>query len=553
MPRLHLRTSGHSSAGDAQRPNDDAWIVRELNDGTLLAAVADGVGSARGGGEAARRALEMLGDYFGARPSAWTPRRALLAFVRQINRQLYQESAARFETPELVTTLSGIVVAGSRVYGVSVGDSPVWHLRHGTLSLLTQAHTSAEPGEEHVLTQAVGLAEDLIAHVFELELEVGDQLLLCTDGVSQPLEREGLLRQLERAAAARSIVTAAREATAPEEVPDDSTAVLLEVIGRDDDVVIGQTLQVVSELAPGDVFPDGKLVRPLDATARVWLAETPAGSHVLLKFPPPEAAQDEARAEGFLREAWQAARLDAPEFVRSRVPSDPALRYYIQDYINAPTLTDVLRERQTLPVEAVIALGEFLTRAAQSLAARDLAHGDLKPDNLLVIREDPSWEFRLIDFGSAAELFSVTSRAGTPSYLAPERFQGAALSERTEIFTIGVILYQCLTGRLPFGEIERFQSPRFAAAPKPAAALNSATPAWLDCVLQRMLVVSPAERYAHYSEVAHDLRNPQAVRPFHRAGAPLLERNPLLFYKVLCLVLLGLNILQLLWRPLSRG
>lgn len=552
MPRLHLRTSGHSAAGEAPRPNDDAWIIREFNDGSLLVAVADGVGSARGGGEAARRALEMLGDYFGARPSAWTPRRALLAFVRQINRQLFQESAARFENPELVTTLSGVVVAGSRVYGVSIGDSPVWHLRHGSLSLLTQAHTSPAPGEEHVLTQAVGLAEDLVPHVFELELDVGDQLLLCTDGVSQPLGRDGLLRQLERTAAARSIVTAARDATDPEDVPDDATAVVLEVIGRDDTAVVGQTLHVVEHLSAGDEFPDGRLQRPLDAAARVWLAETSSGSHVLLKFPPPEAAHDETRAEGFLREAWQAARLDAPEFVRSRVPSDPTLRYYIQDYIDAPTLTEVLRERTTLPVEGAIALGEFLTRAAQSLAARDLAHGDLKPDNLLVLGAGPAWDFRLIDFGSAAELFAVTSRAGTPSYLAPERFQGAALSERTEIFTIGVIIYQCLTGRLPFGEIERFQSPRFATAPKSATALNSATPAWLDCILQRMLAASPAERYAHYSEVAHDLRNPQAVRPFHPAGAPLLERNPLLFYKVLCLILLGLNVLQLIWHARHR-
>jgi serine/threonine protein phosphatase PrpC len=548
MNRLQLRVSGHSFAAEGiAADNADAWLSRQLPGGGWLLAVADGVGAARAGREAAQRTVEMLGDYFGARPAAWSPRRALLAFVHQINRQLHQEGSVRFEGPELLTTLTAIVIDGSRAYGLSAGDSNAWLLRAGQLRLLTQPHTSDQPGQEHVLTRAIGLAETLEPQLFETELEVGDQLLLSTDGVSGPLNPPALAALLNRTAAARSIVSAARDAWPDGVTPDDATAVVIEVVGREDAVVAGQSLQVVERLAAGDSYPDGRLERPLDQDERVWLARAVDGNPVLLKFPPLEAAREELRAEGFLREAWQAARLNAPEFVSSRVPADPILRYYVQEYIAAPTLAGLL-QCGPLPVEGVLALGRFLLRAGQYLAGLDLAHGDLKPDNLLVTEQGSTWSFRLVDLGSAASLFSVTSRAGTASYLAPERFHGAALSERTELFSIGVILYQCLTGMLPFGEIERFQSPRFSLNLKGPASLNPATPAWLDSVVRRLLAVSPEDRYAHYSEAAHDFDHPRQVRPFHQGDAPWLERNPLLVYQILCGVLLLLNVIQFFWR-----
>ena len=114
MPRLHLRTTTHSAPGHANRVNEDAVLFRAYRDDTALAVVADGVGSARAGGEASRRAVEMLADCFSARTAAWSPRRALSEFVSRINRQLLRESQARYEQAELVTTLSVVGVAGSR-------------------------------------------------------------------------------------------------------------------------------------------------------------------------------------------------------------------------------------------------------------------------------------------------------------------------------------------------------------------------------------------------------------------------------------------------------
>jgi serine/threonine protein phosphatase PrpC len=565
MPRLHLRSTVHSAPGHQQRANEDAALFRVYRDDTVLAVVADGVGSARAGGEAARRAVEMLADCFAARTPAWSPRRALAEFTSRINRQLLRESQARYDQPELVTTLAAVVISGSRAYLACLGDSPVYLYRSGRLTLTSELHLSTLPGQEGALTQALGLAAESSPFFHELDLAPGDTLLLCTDGVAVPLGEERIAQLLARSAAARAIVSTAHDPDLPANLersrPDDATALVLEVTGRDDSASPGQTLEIVPALNAGDSFPDGTLVRPLDDSRRVWLASPSASTEarVVLKFPPADAANDEARCDGFLREAWQAARLDFPGFVRARVPTTPVLRYYVQDYIDAPTLRTVLREG-TLPVERVLELGAFLARAAQHLSRLDLAHGDIKPENILVLRADSPagavkpapWDFRLIDLGIAAELYSVAPRAGTASYLAPERFSSAPLSERTEIYAIGATLYECLAGRLPQGEIERFQTPTFSGPPKPPSQHNPAVPGWLDSVLLRCLAPLPEERYALYSEFAHDLVNPLEVKPFHPAGASLLERDPLSFWKVLCALLGLLNLIQLWLRMGQR-
>jgi serine/threonine protein kinase len=190
-----------------------------------------------------------------------------------------------------------------------------------------------------------------------------------------------------------------------------------------------------------------------------------------------------------------------------------------------------------LAVDEAVALGKFLLTAVQNLLRFDLVHGDLKPENILVIPGYDRIHFKLIDFGSVTEVFSITSRAGTASYLAPERFHEAPISERTEIFAIGATLFEALTRTLPFGEIERFQTPRFHR-PKRPGSLNPNLPPWFEAVLLRALAIKPESRYQNYSEMLFDLERPDQVMPFHGEGVPLIERDPLRFYKTGFFVLL---------------
>jgi serine/threonine protein kinase len=175
-----------------------------------------------------------------------------------------------------------------------------------------------------------------------------------------------------------------------------------------------------------------------------------------------------------------------------------------------------------------------------------LVHGDIKPENILVISDYDRLRFKLIDFGSSTEIFSVTSRAGTASYLAPERFHQAPISERTEIFSVGVTLYLALTGAYPYGEIERFQTPVFHSAKAPER-LNPNIPPWLDSLVLRASAVDPECRYQHYSEVAFDLANPGKVEPFHQSRTAGLGGDPLRFYKAGFFILLAVTACLLAW------
>ena len=261
----------------------------------------------------------------------------------------------------------------------------------------------------------------------------------------------------------------------------------------------------------------------------------------MLKFPPADAVDDEVRRDAFVREMWHATRIGSPDFVRAFIPPEGPLRYYVMDYIEAPTLREVLRAGP-LPVEETVTLGRTLLRSGQFLAAHDLAHGDLKPDNLLVLRESGQpTRFLLLDLGSAAEVFSVTTRAGTPSYLAPERFHGGPLAERTEIFAVGVTLYEALTRQYPYREIERFQTPRFENTPRRPSHVNPAVPPWLEHTILRAVAVKTEDRYQNFSEMLFDLEHPEKVAAYSRKGAPLLERNPLKFYKLLSLLFFVLS------------
>jgi len=519
----------------------DAFEALLLPD-SVIAVVADGAGDTDKAGEAAAKTVRSIAANFKSRPRTWTVAKALDEFARLANRTLHQESLARFERPEMICTLGVVAIEGDRAFGLNVGDSRVYHCRSGEMTRLSVDHVEDGAQLQHVLKQAIGLATELAPHTFERPLNVGDLLLLCTDGISTVLSDDELAALLAQRASARTLVMAARE-KATEETLDDMCAITIEVTHLDSPSASGEPLEIPQTLQAGQTFDDFTLVRPFNQNERTWMA-TRDGVPIVVKFPPAQARASEAIRNQFVKESWTLARLKADFFIHAFVPENTRVLCYAMEYIEAPTLKDVL-ETDVLKTDDAIALGRLLLDAAQFLLRFDLAHGDLKPENILVLKQGERTTFKLIDFGSISEIFSVTSRAGTPSYLAPERFQGAAISERTELFAIGVTLYEALAGQFPYGEIEPFQNPAFRQAKKPSHC-NPNIPPWLDSVVLRAIGPVPEDRYQSYSEMKFDLENPAKVKPWFRPDAPMLEKNPLLFYKIGFFVLLAVNIYLLL-------
>ena len=373
--------------------------------------------------------------------------------------------------------------------------------------------------------------------------------MLCTDGLHELLDDDTLAAQLAQRTGARGLVAMARE-RATEETLDDITAVVLEVQELGPAAATAPvSLPIPAQLKAGEVVDGYTLRRSFRASDRIWLGEK-AGKSCVLKFAPLEAQTDEEILTAFIREMWHATTLKADYFPAATVPEDATARYYILEYFRAPTLKQWLAERGPLATVDGVTLGKFVLTAAQFLLSHDFVHGDLKPENILVLGEPGALSFKLIDLGNVAEVFSVNSRAGTPSYLAPERFSGAAVSEATEIYALGVTLYEALTRKLPHGEIEPFQTPQFHAA-KPPSKHNPHVPPWLDSIVLRALALRADDRFGAYSEMRYELDRPEKVKPFRSTGAPLLERDPLLVLKFALAASLVAN-LVLAWKLLSR-
>ncbi len=465
------------------------------------------------------------------------PAKALTEFTRLINHTLHHESLLHDRSTEMVSTLSVAVIEGNWLYGLNVGDSRIYLARGGQLSQLSEDHIDADM--KHVLRRAIGLAPEVEPHCFERELSDGDIAFLCSDGVSNVLNDDDLRTRLGQRTAARAIVQHARS-VATDETLDDMSAIVIDIAETGKLRAVSQLpLPIPDTLRKGDTFDGYELVRPFQHSDRVWLA-TKDSQRWTLKFAPLEARDNEIVLNQFVKESWNATRLRAEFFVEAFVPDWATARYYVMEFVEAPSLKTLLASRR-LAVDEAVELGRFLLDASAHLLRLGLVHGDIKPENILVISHYDHLRFKLIDLGSATEIFSITSRAGTAAYLAPERFHNAPISERTELFAIGVTLYQALTGAFPYGEIERFQTPVFHAA-KPPMKLNPNLPPWLDSLILRALAVDPERRYRHYSEVVFDLANPAKVEPFFQTETALLERDPLLFYRTGFFVLLAITI-----------
>jgi serine/threonine protein kinase len=176
------------------------------------------------------------------------------------------------------------------------------------------------------------------------------------------------------------------------------------------------------------------------------------------------------------------------------------------------------------------------------LLRRDLVHGDVKPENIIKTEKG----FKLVDFGGVTEIFSDVCKKGTPSFMAPERFEGAPVSEITEIFSIGVCLYKVLTDKFPYGEIEPFQKPSFKKPMEPKE-INPDVPDWLNGIVLKAIQIDKNKRYQTYSEMLFDLNYPKKIESFFPLSVSYEETQNYKIYFILSLILNILLIFVLLY------
>jgi serine/threonine protein phosphatase PrpC len=538
MSKNNIKTSGFSLAKRKELTGDDFYEIKQYDDMTI-AVLCDGVGSAQEGALAAKRVTLHIINNFKNIPRIWSIEKAIKEFINSINSILYTQSIHEYERPEYITTITVVVIKGNRLYGANAGDSRIYLLRDNKLNQLSYDHN--EDGMPNVLSNAIGISPEVQIHYFENNIEKEDKILLCSDGLYSLMSNDTLSKNIPNGA--YNIVKKA-SSLVDDNLPDDTTAVILEVLQIDPvELMKNLNLQIPEKLKKGDIIDGYELTLSLIQNDRTWVCKKNNQEYVI-KFAPYEAIDNEEILDLYVKEAWNAKRLKAGFFPKSFIPKNRTARYYLMTKLDGINLKQYLKKRK-LSVDEAIILAKTLLSMEEYLLKFNLVHGDIKPENIIVIQRDGKRIFKIIDFGSITEIFSIASKAGTPSYLAPERFNGSAINERTEIFSIGVTLYQSLTGSLPYGEIEPFQNPTFSIPKKPQK-LNNNIPAWLESLILRAITAQEDLRYSNYSHMKFELEYPQKVKPFFDKKTPLLKKDPMKFYKFGFYTLLLLNFALLL-------
>ena len=533
MSKNNIKTSGFSLAKRKELTGDDFYEIKQYDDITI-AVLCDGVGSAQEGALAAKKATLHIINNFKNIPRTWSIEKAIKEFIKSINSILYTQSIHEYERPEYITTLTVVVIKGSRLYGANAGDSRIYLLRDNKLNQLSYDHN--EDGMPNVLSNAIGISSEVQIHYFENNIEKQDKILLCSDGLYSLMSNDTLSKNIPNGA--YNIVKKA-SSLVDDNLPDDTTAVILEILQIDQvELMKNLNLQIPEKLKKGDIIDGYELTLSLIQNDRTWVCKKNNQEYVI-KFAPYEAIDNEEILDLYIKEAWNAKRLKAGFFPKSFIPKHRTARYYLMTKLDGINLKQYLKKRN-LSIDEAIILAKTLLGMEEYLLKFNLVHGDIKPENIIVIQRDGKRIFKIIDFGSITEIFSIASKAGTPSYLAPERFKGSAINERTEIFAIGVTLYQSLTGYFPYGEIEPFQNPTFGTAKK-LQKLNNTIPNWFESLILRAISSDENLRYSNYSYMKFELEYPEKVKPFFDKKTPLLKKDPLKFYKFGFYFLLLLN------------
>ncbi len=542
------------------RPRNEDYCAGVTPDGEvlenkgMLIAVADGVGGHANGREASEYCVRsLLSDYYST-PDTWSIPQSLDKVIIALNRWLYSHSRRARETAGMATTLSAVVLRGRRYAIAHIGDTRVYRLRNGELSLLTTDHVWQHPELNNVLSRAVGLDANLPIDFTDGDLAEGDQFLLASDGVWNVLKDDHLIKLLELPETAEDIAARITQAALEAGTEDNCTALVAKIIqlppdSLRDNVANISELPLPPQLKPGQLIDGLEVVETIHdsrITVLYRVKEPLNGQNYVLKTLHPDA--DAADAAAIAYEEWLARRVSSAEFPQVLNWPQRSHLYYLSTWHEGATLGRHLEMgRRFTPVEATD-LGTRMLKAVATLHRLGIIHRDIKPDNLHLGADG---RLRLLDLGVAAsdgldaeETFNEINNPGTPSFMAPELFNGATANEVSDLYAVGVTLYYLLTRKYPYGEIEPFQTPRFGD-PIPPTRYRPDIPEWLESVILKSVARKPAERFETPEEfrLALEYGSQRPLRVARRS--PLLKRDPHMNLKLVAAASLVLNALLL--------
>lgn len=534
----------------------------------IALAVADGISSSEVSDVASKSAVRTFLDDYYATPEAWSVKTSGERVLAAVNAWLFsqtQRSQYRFDRDKgYVCTFSALILKSRIAHVLHVGDTRVYRFTAGRLEQLTHDHRLRVSEAESYLEHALGAAATLHVDYYRVEVREGDTFVLTSDGAHEHLSEAQFAEAFARPGslddAARHLLEAALAAGSNDNV----TVQLARVVTLPDSAGVelleeSSALPFAPVLAPGELFEGYEILRELHASHRSYVylvRDITSGQKVALKIPASEVREDPAMMQRFLLEEWVARRIHNPHVVAAYLPARPRNFHYLTtEYVAARTLAQWMLDHPQPNLETVRRIIEQVARGLRAFHRQEMLHQDLRPENILI---DEAGTVKIIDFGSVrvsglAELhpaFEQTNVPGDMQYAAPEYFLGELGSVRSDLYSLGVLTYQLLSGRLPYGDSvprARTRKAQSRLGYRTVLAQDREIPAWLDFTLRKAVHPDPRQRYAELSEFTYDLRHPNS-EAVASADPGLLERDPALFWKcvsfLLCVLLLVLLIVR---------
>ena len=557
MP-LKFEIGQSSLTGPRERNEDYVGIVtpdgEQLSVKGALIGVADGVSGNAGGGEAAEMTVRTVSADYYATPDTWEPHTALDKVLTAANRWVLSQANANRDMAGMATTLSLLILRGQRYYSAHVGDTRIYLLRDGVLNQLTTDHVWDRPDMRHVLKRAVGLDAHLTADFGEGNLHLGDIFALLSDGVWDSLGEQAIHAGLTKFDTPKLVAEYLTETALKKGSLDNSTAVIVKIadIGKEslsDLIAGGKQLVVPPKLNVGEVLDDFEVVQILHESRASLLYKVKninTNQLFVLKTLQPLLANDLDSCNALLNEEWLAKRV-VSQYVPQILPLSTEKRsklYYVMSWHEGATLQQRLDSGHHFTVAGTAKIGIELMRGLGALHRLSIIHRDIKPAN---VHQASDQRLRILDLGVAYSMnvgkMESMQNSGTPSFMAPELFDGAEANAQSDIYAAGVTLYHLLSRKYPHGEIEPFQHPKFGE-PTALTRYRPDIPAWLDNIIQKAIASDLSKRFETAEEMLLALEHGE-LKPISAQRTPLIARARLIKWQWIAIFSFIINILLL--------
>ncbi len=559
---------GQSSDKGLKQRNEDFYGAYIPEDSTLdnkgiACAIADGMGSCANAQEASEHCVKsFLNDYFST-PETWSVKSSGAKILTAINNWLLS-NGNKDHANGMVTTFSAVVFKSTTAHIFHIGDSRIYRFRENKTSVdleqITTDHRVWISDEKNYLSRAMGIDSHLDIDYKTLAIEQGDIFVMTTDGVHDYLSDQQIKEHLKTGGnievKADKIVAHALELKSHDNVT--CQIVKIENLpSQDANEVYNELtrLPFPPHLGPGMTMDGYEILEDVHASTTSQLykvRDVESGELFMMKTPSENYSDDPAYIERFYMEEWAGKRIQSDAVLKIiEQTRQRNFLYFIMEYIDGITLKQWAEEHPSPDFELVIDIVNKIIKGLRVFHRLEMLHRDLKPENIMITTHGV---VKIIDFGSVKiagiqEISTPVERLellGTKNYTAPEYLLGMEGSNRSDIYSLGVLVYNLLTGELPYSDrMSRELNWRTLNKIKYESSIkhNPMIPLWMDGAIHKAVKKDQRQRYDTFSEFLFDLTHPK--ESFMGHAAPLLERNPTAFWKIATGFLLLTNIIWL--------